>query len=1304
MKKLLLLPLFIFVTLLAFNQEIIQMRAANPDFIQYLNKKNNGEISNHSSLGNYLGEIPSPLNKGFDNFIIVNTKGIPTSYDLRTVSGGIYLTPVKNQGLEGACWAFATYSATESYWKKQGLATYDLSEQNLATCHGFDWTPSEGGNSDLSVAYLSRRSGPISEADDPYTLPSNPTCETGHTPIAYVAQSRTLPGSGDAAFSIDVVKQAIMDYGALYANMFFDDDYMNYANYTYYYNGSGGTNHGVAIVGWDNAKVCSGGIAGTPAQPGAWIIKNSWGTGWGQSGYFYISFYDTEALSDVAYFPSHIDYNANSQIYYYDDFGAISALGYSDGDDYSLIKYVASGNQQLSKLGTFILDAGTTVSFDVYDNFNGTTLSGLLGSISNQACALPGYYTFDLATAINLTSGNDFYIKVRYNSGENFPIPVEVEYAGYASGVTYQTGKCWISDAGSGWTAIGSGTSNVYDLCVKAYTTTTATSAPTANFTADQTTVTIGTTVYFSDLSTGVPTSWSWAFEGGDPTSSTVTNPSITYNTPGTYDVTLTVSNGLGSDDITIPNFITVTSAPITCEYVDNIETDDNIVFYKVTGGYLSGPNANNFPEFAEHYTSHVNNLVTGVQLGVVQADVLSADAKITIKIWSTTAGKPGTVLYSEDFDIADFTAGGYNDISFASSTTVPDDFFIGYQIYTTTPQDTFAVYQAEDRGTASTVTSTAFVKYSGTWRDVDVLFGGLNTSFSIYPEICPTPPNANFTASPTSGCGTLNVQFTDASSANTDSWFWDFGDGQTSPLESPLHTYNTPGTYTVSLTATNTIGTDIKTMTDYIVVGTIPTAVTVSGGGTQCGGTMLISASGGTGGTIYWQNTTSNGTSTTTASSSQSVSTSGTYYFRARSPQGCWGTQGSAVATINSVPTNVSVSGGGTQCGGTRTLTATGGTGGTIYFQNTTSGGTSTATASSSQVIAASGTYYFRSQSAAGCWGNEGSAEVIIHPEVIISMSSTNESAPGANDGTATVDILSGIPNFDITWGPIGGSTTISTFSHTISGLNGSTYCVTVVDDNGCSDIACETVYTISPPIADFSADQTLLCDDFTVNFTDESMYLPTSWAWDFGDGNTSNEQNPTHIYSALGSYTVSLSVVNAFGSNEIEIENFIVISENPVIEYEALPASADEPFGGEISATVTGGSEPYIIEWGHNSEETSLNLTGLEYGDYYLTVTEAEGCQSSTTIFVDYLMYVSEDIYSFKIYPNPVSDFITISFSDECAKNIELVNITGEVVFSTNNINTTATINLENLSPGIYFISLKFAEKTFTHKIILQ
>ena len=79
-------------------------------------------------------------------------------------------------------------------------------------------------------------------------------------------------------------------------------------------------------------------------------------------------------------------------------------------------------------------------------------------------------------------------------------------------------------------------------------------------------------------------------------------------------------------------------------------------------------------------------------------------------------------------------------------------------------------------------------------------------------------------------------------------------------------------------------------------------------------------------------------------------------------------------------MPSVTNVAGGGTFCGST-TITASGGAGGTIYFQGTTSNGTSTAIASSSQTITTSGTYYFRSKISGGCWGKQGSAVVIIKP-----------------------------------------------------------------------------------------------------------------------------------------------------------------------------------------------------------------------------------------------------------------------------------------------------------------------------------
>ena len=90
--------------------------------------------------------------------------------------------------------------------------------------------------------------------------------------------------------------------------------------------------------------------------------------------------------------------------------------------------------------------------------------------------------------------------------------------------------------------------------------------------------------------------------------------------------------------------------------------------------------------------------------------------------------------------------------------------------------------------------------------------------------------PVANFTGSPTSGTIPLLVTFTDQSSNTPTSWFWDFGDGDTSALQNPMHSYAVAGTYTVSLTATNSAGSDTKSVTDYITASRVPTPPAPSG------------------------------------------------------------------------------------------------------------------------------------------------------------------------------------------------------------------------------------------------------------------------------------------------------------------------------------------------------------------------------------------------------------------------------------------------------------------------------------------
>jgi len=137
------------------------------------------------------------------------------------------------------------------------------------------------------------------------------------------------------------------------------------------------------------------------------------------------------------------------------------------------------------------------------------------------------------------------------------------------------------------------------------------------------------------------------------------------------------------------------------------------------------------------------------------------------------------------------------------------------------------------------------------------------------------TPPTANFSATPTSGCASLTVNFSDNSTGSPTAWFWDFDNNGTidSAAQNPSHQYNSPGTYTVKLGVSNACGSDNKTISNYITVNPKPTASITPPSATICQGTSTsLTANPSGGGYSYnW--------STGATSPSIPVSTAGTYW-----------------------------------------------------------------------------------------------------------------------------------------------------------------------------------------------------------------------------------------------------------------------------------------------------------------------------------------------------------------------------------------------------------------------------------------
>ena len=360
----------------------------------------------------------------------------------------------------------------------------------------------------------------------------------------------------------------------------------------------------------------------------------------------------------------------------------------------------------------------------------------------------------------------------------------------------------------------------------------------------------------------------------------------------------------------------------------------------------------------------------------------------------------------------------------------------------------------------------------------------------------------------------------------------------------------------------------------------------------------------------MYFQGTTSNGTSTATPSTSQSITSSGTYYFRAQSAAGCWSTQGSAVVTINPLPTAVTASGAGTFCGST-TITAANGGSGTIYFEGTTSGGTSTATPSVSQTVSTSGTYYFRAQSAAGCWGTEGSVTVTINPlptAVTASGAGTfcsSTTITAANGGSGTIYFQGNTPN----------GTSIATPSASQVVSASGTYYFRAQSAAGCWGTQGSVLVSISQPptVANAGPDQTgtATCGLTTVTLAANAPVTGTgAWSISSGVGGTvTTPSSRTSTFTGISGNTYVLTWTISNSPCTASTDNVtITFNKPPTVTTTTTLTSCFGGSNGTATAIPAGGTAPYTYLW--NNGQTTQTATGLSANTYSVTVTDSKGC----------------------------------------------------------------------------------------------
>jgi C1A family cysteine protease len=422
----------------------------NPAFIDALR---NLESMNVQTLGGGergFGLIPSPIDlshlKGQQILQGFQLLGYSPTYDLRFHGK---LTPVRNQGGCGSCWSFATFGSLES--NLLPLETWDFSENNLINTHGFDRGPCDGGNADMATAYLARWDGPVSEADDPYTFTSPPDLmERKHLQEVLIIPDRIGPLDNDN------IKQAVMTYGSLYTSMYWGDAYYQTGNHAYYFSGANGSNHAVAIIGWDD-NYDKNRFSTVPPDNGAFIIRNSWGTWFGESGYFYMSYYDSSVGKGNYVFHTAQPTSNYSHIYQYDPLGWVNHLGYGNNTGWFANVFTAISNEPLTAVSFYTASLNSAYEVHVYDHVTSGPTSGSLGGSKTGTLSLPGYHTILLDSPVSLTSGDRFSVIVQLTTpGFTYPIPIERPYAGYSGQATANSGESYISSNGNSWSDLTS--------------------------------------------------------------------------------------------------------------------------------------------------------------------------------------------------------------------------------------------------------------------------------------------------------------------------------------------------------------------------------------------------------------------------------------------------------------------------------------------------------------------------------------------------------------------------------------------------------------------------------------------------------------------------------------------------------------------------------------------------------------------------------------------------------------------------------------------------------------------------------
>jgi len=365
----------------------------------------------------------------------------PPSFDWRTPPNGTNkVTSVKDQSTCGSCYAHAGIANVESKILIDTNTTPpgpNYSENNAKECDwraknnwtdpfNYTWGSCYGGNYYMLASLFSQK-GIVRETDDPYVVANtacNSSCPYNKTLLDWrIISTSSVPPPA-------VLKAYIQANGPVYTHLFVGDnsttswknEFAAYnGSYTLYYAPTYSPNHAVLIVGWDDTLNHTGGSGG-------WIVKNSWGAGWGAGGYFTIAYGSASIGTWSSYMYDWQDYDNSGGIYYYDDDYWNWQRGYGNITCWGLCNFTPTNNTYATRVEFWTVEATTDIDIYIYDDFDvaTTSLSNLLVSQFNYSYVEPGYHSVPLSSPLALTAGDPVIVVVKFTDfSYGWPVPVD---------------------------------------------------------------------------------------------------------------------------------------------------------------------------------------------------------------------------------------------------------------------------------------------------------------------------------------------------------------------------------------------------------------------------------------------------------------------------------------------------------------------------------------------------------------------------------------------------------------------------------------------------------------------------------------------------------------------------------------------------------------------------------------------------------------------------------------------------------------------------------------------------------------